>query len=168
MSLFKLFPFTHFIFKIKKKDNIMMKMYTNPTCHYCNRIKTQLNEAEIKFEEVIASENQEEWNELVRITGIGMTPTIVMQEEVWLPNRDFRTAEELIERVNHFEANPMSTLTMDEKVNQLHNSVKNISLLINQMNQTLTKIQQATAATPPINHGQQQNIQPQHAPQQPQ
>ena len=56
----------------------MIKMYTNPTCHYCNRIKVQLNEAEIKFEEVIASENQEEWNEVIRITGIGMTPTIIM------------------------------------------------------------------------------------------
>jgi hypothetical protein len=62
----------------------------------------------------------------------------------------------------------MSVLTLDEKVDQMHNSVKNISLLINQMNQTLAKIQQATAATPPINHGQQQNIPQQHAPQQPQ
>ena len=158
MSLFELLPFTHFIFKIKKKDNIMMKMYTNPTCHYCNRIKTQLNEAEIKFEEVIASENQEEWNELIRITGIGMTPTIIMQNEVWLPNRDFRTAEELIERVKHFEENPMTKLSLEEKVDQMHNSVKNITLLINQMNQQIAKIQQATAATPPINHGQQQNI----------
>jgi glutaredoxin len=141
----------------------MMKMYTNPTCHYCTRIKVQLDAAEIKYEEVVASENQEEWNELVRITGIGMTPTIVMQNEVWLPNRDFRTAEELIERIKHFEENPMSVLTMEEKVDQLHNSVKNISLLINQMNQTLSKIQQATVATPPINHGQQV---PQQAPQQ--
>ena len=145
-----------------------MKMYTNPTCHYCNRIKVQLNEAGIKFEEVISSENQEEWNELIRITGIGMTPTIIMQNEVWLPNRDFRTAEELIDRIKHFESNPMKELSIDEKVDQMHNSVKNISLLINQMNQTLSKIQQATVATPPINHGQQQNQQqvPQQAPQQ--
>ena len=144
-----------------------MKIYTNPTCHYCNRIKKQLEEAEIQFEEVIASENQEEWNELTRITGIGMTPTIIMQEEVWLPNRDFRTAEELIERIKHFQANPMRALTNEEKVDQMHNSIKNISLLINQMNQALSTIQQNTAATPPINHGQQQNI-PQQPPQPPQ
>ena len=49
----------------------------------------------------------EEWNELIRITGIGMTPTIVMQNEVWLPNRDFRTPEELVGRIKHFESNPM-------------------------------------------------------------
>jgi len=141
----------------------MMKIYTNPTCHYCNRIKVQLDEAGLKYEEVIASENQEEWNEIIRITGIGMTPTIIMQNEVWLPNRDFRTAEELIERVKHFEANPMTTLTIEEKVDQLHNSVKNISLLINQMNQSLTKILQNTTTPPPINTTQ--NI-PQPVPQQ--
>jgi len=139
-----------------------MKIYTNPTCHYCNRIKQQLNEAELKYEEVIASENQEEWNELIRITGIGMTPTIIMQNEVWLPNRDFRTAEELIERVKHFEANPMTVLSLEEKVDQLHNSVKNISLLINQMNQSLSKIMQNTTPQP-INTAQ--NI-PQQTPQQ--
>ena len=132
----------------------MMKIYTNPTCHYCNKIKEQLNEAGLKYEEVVASENQNEWNELIRITGIGMTPTIIMQNEVWLPNRDFRTAEELIERVKHFEANPMRTLTLEEKVDQLHNSVKNISLLINQMNQSLSKIMQNTTI-PPINTAQQ-------------
>ena len=140
----------------------MMKIYTNPTCHYCNRIKQQLNEAGLKYEEVIASENQEEWNELIRISGIGMTPTIIMQNEVWLPNRDFRTAEELIERVKHFEANPMTNLSLEEKVDQLHNSVKNISLLINQMNQSLSKIMQNTTPQP-INTAQ--NI-PQQAPQQ--
>tara|TARA_R110000851_G_scaffold32211_3_gene86629 strand:- start:976 stop:1428 length:453 start_codon:yes stop_codon:yes gene_type:complete len=131
-----------------------MKIYTNPTCHYCNKIKEQLNEAGLKYEEVVASENQNEWNELIRITGIGMTPTIIMQNEVWLPNRDFRTAEELIERVKHFEESPMTTLTLEEKVDQLHNSVKNISLLINQMNQSLSKIMQNTTI-PPINTAQQ-------------
>ena len=140
-----------------------MKIYTNPTCHYCNKIKEQLNEAGLKYEEVVASENQDEWNELIRITGIGMTPTIIMQNEVWLPNRDFRTAEELIERVKHFEESPMTTLTLEEKVDQLHNSVKNISLLINQMNQSLSKIMQNTNPPPPINSAQQNmSQQPQH------
>ncbi len=52
----------------------------------------------------------------------------------------------------------MRTLTLEEKVDQMHNSVKNISLLINQMNQTLSKIQQNTTAPPPVNTAQQQNI----------
>ena len=159
---FKNYSHSSFLYLKLKKDIIMMKIYTNPTCHYCNRIKLQLTEAGLKYEEVIASENQEEWNEIIRITGIGMTPTIIMQNEVWLPNRDFRTAEELIERVKHFEANPMRSLSLEEKVDQLHNSVKNISLLINQMNQSLSKIMQNTNPPAPINTAQ--NI-PQQAPQ---
>ena len=82
-----------------------MKIYTNPTCHYCKKINDSLDNANVKYEEINASENQTEWNELVRITGIGITPTILMQEEVWIPNRDFRTPEELIQRIQHFEKN---------------------------------------------------------------
>ena len=41
----------------------MMKIYTNPTCHYCNRLKTVLNEQNVPYEEIQASENEEEWND---------------------------------------------------------------------------------------------------------
>ena len=86
----------------------------------------------MKYEEIVAKDNEEEWNELVRITGIGMTPTIVMQEEIWLPNRDFRTPEELIGKIRHFSDKPMKTLMFEERINQLHNTVKNLTLLLNQ------------------------------------
>jgi|TARA_R110000744_G_scaffold370528_1_gene481139 glutaredoxin len=131
----------------------MFKIYTNPTCHYCNRIKEQLNNAEMVYEEIVAQDNPEEWNELVRITGIGMTPTIVMQEEIWLPNRDFRTPEELIGKINHFKTTPMKNLMFEERINQLHNTVKNLTLLLNQMNQTITQINGKVTPQPPINSG---------------
>lgn len=131
----------------------MFKIYTNPTCHYCNRIKQQLNEAEMEYEEIVAQDNQEEWNELVRITGIGMTPTIVMQEEIWLPNRDFRTPEELIGKIKHFSNTPMRTLKFEERIDQLHNTVKNLTLLLNQMNQTIQQLNSKVPAQPPINTG---------------
>ena len=71
-----------------------MKIYTNPSCHYCKKVKDALIENEVDFEEVITSENFDEWNDLLRITGLAVTPTIKFQEEIWLPNRDFRTAKE--------------------------------------------------------------------------
>jgi len=132
----------------------MFKLYTNPTCHYCHRIKTQLDAAGLEYEEIIAQDNQEEWNEIIRITGIGMTPTIIMQEEIWLPNRDFRTPEELIERIKHFIDTPMKTLKFEERINQLHNTVKNQTLLLNQMNQTINQMNGKIPAQPPINTGQ--------------
>jgi len=127
-----------------------MKIYTNPSCHYCNKIKEALTEAEITFEEVITSDNFEEWNNLLRITGLGVTPTIVFQEEVWLPNRDFRTPEELVARVKHFIDNPMPVLKLEDRVDQIFNSVKNVALILNNMGQQIQQIQTQTAGTPNI------------------
>jgi len=115
----------------------MMKIYTSPSCHYCNRLKTTLKEQNVAYEEIIASENEVEWNEITRIAGIGMTPAIIFQDEIWLPNRDFRTPEELIQRVKHFTENPMVPLKLEDKLDQVHNTVKNLTLLLNQMSQTI-------------------------------
>jgi glutaredoxin len=127
----------------------MIKLYTNPTCHYCHKIKEQLVAGEIKFEEVDTTQAGEEWNELVRITGIGMTPTVILQEETLLPNRDFRTAEDLIGRIKHFTDNPMKRLSIDEKLEQMHNSVKNLTLLLNQMGRQMTELSSQATPTPP-------------------
>jgi glutaredoxin len=127
----------------------MMKVYSQPTCHYCKRIKDTLTEANIEYEEIITSENTEEWNELIRITGLGMTPTIIFQNEIWLPNRDFRTPEELVARVNHFQENPMKPLHLEEKIEQINNAVKNLTLLLNQMSQSIQRISTQVAGTPP-------------------
>ncbi len=129
----------------------MIKLYTNPTCHYCHKIKEQLNSGGIEFEEIDTTTAGEEWNELVRITGIGMTPTVILQEETLLPNRDFRTAEDLIGRIKHFTDNPMKRLSIDEKLEQMHNSVKNLTLLLNQMARQMTELsaQSGVQPTPP-------------------
>jgi len=129
-----------------------MKIYTNPTCHYCKKIKDSLDGANINYEEINASENQVEWNELVRVTGMGITPTILMQEEIWIPNRDFRTPEELIQRVRHFEKNPMTRLNIEERIDQVNNNVKNLTLILNQMQQTLQQLNAKQAGTPPFNN----------------
>tara|TARA_Y100000592_G_C5292144_1_gene231368 strand:+ start:181 stop:630 length:450 start_codon:yes stop_codon:yes gene_type:complete len=138
-----------------------MKIYTNPSCHYCKKVKDALDTAEITYEEIITSENFTEWNDLLRITGLAVTPTIVFQEEVWLPNRDFRTPEELVARVKHFVDSPMPVLKLEDRVDQLFNSVKNIALLLNNLGQTIQQIQQQTAGTPNIvNNPQGNNPQP--------
>ena len=131
-----------------------MKLYTNPTCHYCKKIKESLDSANIQYEEVDASKNQVVWNELVRITGIGITPTIIMQEDVWIPNRDFRSPEELINRIRHFENNPMKPLKFEERLDQINNNVRNLTLMLNQMQQTLTQLQQKQNGAPGFNNQQ--------------
>ena len=78
-----------------------------------------------------------------------MTPTIIFQNEIWLPNRDFRTPEELVARVNHFKENPMKQLHLEEKIEQINNAVKNLTLLLNQMSQSIQRISTQVAGTPP-------------------
>ena len=131
-----------------------MKIYTNPSCHYCKKIKDSLDNANIEYEEINASENVVEWNELVRITGIGITPTILMQEEIWVPNRDFRTPEELIQRVRHFEKNPMTHLSIEERIDQVNNNVKNLTLMLNQIQQNLQQLLAKQTTTPPPHNSQ--------------
>jgi|TARA_R110000787_G_scaffold106351_3_gene214017 glutaredoxin len=138
-----------------------MKLYTNPTCHYCHKIKEVLDSTDIVYEEVVASENTEEWNELTRLVGIGMTPTIVFQDEVWLPNRDFRTPDELVQRIKHFREYPMRNLRLEERIDQAYNAIKNLTLLLNQMTQTIQTINsnitpkpQPTPNTAPPQHNQ--------------
>ena len=142
-----------------------MKLYSNPSCHYCKKVKDALDEAEIKYEEMITSDHIEEWNALLRITGLGVTPTIVFQEEIWLPNRDFRTPEDLIARVKHFVDNPMSVLKLEDRIEQMNNSIKNTALLLNQINQTIQQINTSIAGTPNItNNPQGQNPMPPNQP----
>ena len=74
-----------------------------------------------------------------------------MQEEIWVPNRDFRTPDELIQRVRHFEKNPMAHLGIEERIEQVNNNVKNLSLILNQMQQTLQQLNAKQAGTPPFN-----------------
>ena len=139
-----------------------MKLYTNPNCHYCKQIKEALDTANLSYEEITSSSNIEEWNELVRITGLGITPTIVIQEEIWIPNRDFRTPEELVNRIKHFNQYPMRVLMVEERLDQINNNVKNLSLALNQMQQVLQQLNAKQAGTPNINN---QPAQPQVQPQ---
>ena len=128
-----------------------MKLYTQHTCHYCKKVKDALDSNDITYDEIIIAEKQDEWNELVRITGVGITPTIVMQEEVWVPNRDFRNPEELVTRIKHFVQNPMAPLRFEERLDQINNNVKNLTLILNQMQQVLQQISSNVAGTPNIN-----------------
>ena len=47
----------------------------------------------------------------------------------------------------------MKTLMFEERINQLHNTVKNLTLLLNQMNQTISQINGKITPQPPINNG---------------
>lgn len=119
-----------------------LKIYSQKSCQYCNAVKEALTTAEIEFELIDIEENKELWNHITRITGLGLTPTIDFEGEYWLPTRDFRTKEELVNRIKFFEENPVGELNEEEKRQQIINHIKNVTLGINGINQSLTQMMQ--------------------------
>ena len=118
-----------------------LKVYSQKHCKYCDNIKKSLEENKIEFEMIEIDDNREEWNEITRIIGIGMTPTIKFKDEIWVPSRDFRGPEELIKRLEYYKEYPLDPPTADEKTEMLLNASKNLAMSIQQINMTLSNMQ---------------------------
>tara|TARA_R110000824_G_scaffold337471_1_gene524056 strand:+ start:1794 stop:2249 length:456 start_codon:yes stop_codon:yes gene_type:complete len=118
-----------------------IKVYSQKHCKYCDNIKDALKENNIEFENVEIDDHRDEWNEITRIVGIGMTPTIGFNEEVWVPSRDFRGPEDLIKRIEYFKEYPLPISTKDEKIEIIINANKNLAMSLQQINMTLANMQ---------------------------
>ena len=70
-----------------------------------------------------------------------MTPTIKFKDEIWVPSRDFRGPEELIKRLEYYKEYPLDPPTADEKTEMLLNASKNLAMSIQQINMTLSNMQ---------------------------
>lgn len=54
----------------------MIKIYSTPTCVYCNTLKEYLTSKNIAFVDIDVSENQEELNKMVEISGQMGVPVV--------------------------------------------------------------------------------------------
>lgn len=54
----------------------MVKIYSTPTCVYCNNLKEYLASKNIEFVDIDVSENQEELNKMVEISGQMGVPVV--------------------------------------------------------------------------------------------
>ncbi len=59
-----------------------VKIYSTPTCSYCELVKDFLNENSIEFEEYDVSSNMEKRQEMIDKTGQMGVPVIMVGEEV--------------------------------------------------------------------------------------
>ena len=71
------------------------------------------------------------------------------------------TPDELVQRIKHFREYPMRNLRLEERIDQAYNAIKNLTLLLNQMTQTIQTINsnitpkpQPTPNTAPPQHNQ--------------
>ena len=54
----------------------MITIYSTPTCSYCKNLKTYLNEKNIQFNEIDASNNEKELEKMVSISGQMGVPVV--------------------------------------------------------------------------------------------
>ena len=105
-----------------------IKIYTNESCDYCKTIKELLNKEKIDFSEKLVKDNQKDWQQIVRLTGLGTFPTIVIGNEYYIPGRDFGGPEQMVNFLKNYqpqEANLSSDIRLLE-------SFKTMAFSINQ------------------------------------
>jgi len=81
-----------------KKEIII---YTNKTCPYCNQIKQLLKDNKIKYTERDKEKFNQEWYRVVELTGIPVFPTININNEYLVPNRDFQNQQQLLNIIKY-------------------------------------------------------------------
>ena len=114
-------------------------IYTNETCPYCKQIKEELTKNNIEFEDVITSDQKDNWQAIVNLTGMPTVPTLNFNGDYLVPGRDFGNTANLINLIqNYKESNfTIQEITL-EKLKTLH---YNISTAFNRTNQILTQIE---------------------------
>ena len=78
----------------------MIDIYTNENCPYCKKIKEELTKSNIEFNERITKDWPAKWQELITLTGMPTVPTIVREDNIYVPGRDFNNPQHLINLVN--------------------------------------------------------------------
>jgi glutaredoxin 3 len=115
-------------------------IYTNETCPYCKQIKEELTKNNIEFENILTTDDLEEWQSIVNFTGVPTVPTICMNGEYFVPGRDFGNADLLIKLINNYT--PSLYTAAEDALERIKTLNYNMSMAFNRTNQILTKIEE--------------------------
>jgi glutaredoxin len=125
------------ISKLFKKKQVVV--YTSSTCGYCKSTKKELNENDINYVEKDIKENESEWNELVRLTNMPITPAIVYGENYLFPSRDFPNPQILVKILKDLkDVKHSNSLQSLERIKTLN---YHISTAFSQLQKTLKQIE---------------------------
>jgi|688.fasta_scaffold408676_2 glutaredoxin len=80
------------------------KIYSIPTCYYCNHLKELLSNDNIDFIDVnvMLDENQEEYKKIYEVTKSEDVPIIRIGKQLFVPDVSFKTIEEAADLVKKF------------------------------------------------------------------
>ena len=82
-----------------KKINV----FSIPNCPFCVDIKNKLRDANISFNDIDVSldENEKEFEEVIKISGNDSVPTITVGKHLLAPNVNFHSIDEAFELINY-------------------------------------------------------------------
>tara|TARA_R110002167_G_scaffold108120_1_gene276207 strand:- start:195 stop:575 length:381 start_codon:yes stop_codon:yes gene_type:complete len=115
-----------------------IKIYTSNTCEYCKVVKNELEKNNIKFEEKIIDDWEEEWASVVKLTEMNMTPVINYKDSYFISGRDYGNPEQLVKILKVFKKSKFSeSRQIDEKIKTLNYNMANA---FNRMEEMLVQI----------------------------
>jgi glutaredoxin len=116
-----------------------IEIYTSKTCPYCKQVKDELDKNNIEFKEKYIDECREEWIDVNSLTGIPTVPTIHFKNNYYVPSRDFRNPEHLVNILSNFKKSKFSIEKQAfEKLKTLNH---NINIAFSRTDQLLRQIE---------------------------
>ena len=117
----------------------MITIYNNETCPYCKALKEKLDQSNIKYKDKLTKDFDSEWQEITKLTGIPMLPTIEFNDEYLVPSRDFRNPDHLVQIIKTYKKSTFDNYkVLLEKIKTLNH---NINIAFNRTDQILRKIE---------------------------
>ena len=114
-------------------------IYTLETCGRCTELKAELVKNNIKFEERLTHEHQEEFNKIVNLTMLPTAPIIYYKNNYFISNRDFNNPQGLINLLKNFKE---SEFSLSHRNNEAIKTLNyNIAMAFTRLDQTLRKIE---------------------------
>ena len=101
-------------------------LYTKETCPYCISFKKQLDDEGIKYTEKEIEQKgiREEFNKMAALTGQAVFPTILVNDNYLIPNRDFRSMPQGVQMIKAIAqplyVNPPNDIKTIEMLKQMN------------------------------------------------
>ena len=119
--------------EIKREENRKLNanlreviLYTKETCPYCINFKKQLDDEGIKYTEKEIEQKgiREEFNKMAALTGQAVFPTILVNDNYLIPNRDFRSMPQGVQMIKAIAqplyVNPPNDIKTIEMLKQMN------------------------------------------------
>ena len=72
-----------------------LEIYTQQECGYCKDVKEFLTKKNIKFIDKPINNFKKEWELIIEITGISLTPTFIYNNNILIADRDIKNIEDI-------------------------------------------------------------------------